>query len=518
MMLARLGRAISVLLLGASYAPAAPALVPDRPIESGLGRIEALQFSFDGRMIAAVGSGGLGIWDSQSGALIKRDAQTGALSQIAFNRTSTSVAFAGTDGRVSLMDLRTGARTDVARHAKTVTALAFNADGSAGASGDAEGNVQLWSPERGAIGALRDGTSKSPILFLGFSGSTTLLSLTREMNIVTWDTAGQRVSRRSSLQSSVVGRAITAASATMDEASGKLLVSAQLTAEPRGGALAGRNNLANPGDLRRDNVVMSYDTASGLSADPVITGDFRPDYIAASKGACYAVFTSLFRDQPRVHIWGLIEKGDDLLRVDLAQRASAIAMDPEARSLAIGLATGRVATWRTSGISFADCAQYTSLKGKPAQNAGPNISATSDSTPLLSAVSGERLAVLRFEATGLDPGLGEAVSEMIAGQLSNTPGLTVVERAAIDRLVKELEIQRSGLTTADAVRIGKGLNARRVLLGSVRRFGEDTYVLIARVVDVETQQVQGSREVTCERCREQNLPAAVEALKRLLVR
>ena len=139
-----------------------------------------------------------------------------------------------------------------------------------------------------------------------------------------------------------------------------------------------------------------------------------------------------------------------------------------------------------------------------------------ETRPLIKGGAGYRIAVLRFEATGLDAGLGDAVSEMIAGQLSNNPMVTVIERGVIDAILKELAVQRSGLTTADAVRIGKGLNARKVLVGGVRRFGESTYVISARVVDVESQQLEGSREVRCETCQEQDLPRAVEALRRTI--
>jgi len=144
--------------------------------------------------------------------------------------------------------------------------------------------------------------------------------------------------------------------------------------------------------------------------------------------------------------------------------------------------------------------------------------AGADAEPLILSSSATRLAVMRFESTGVDPTLGDAVAEMVAGQLSNNRNVTVIERAAIESVLRELEIQRSGLTTADAVRIGRGLNARKVLLGSIRRFGEETFVILARLVDVETQQLEGSREVTCQQCREQDLPMAVEALRRLLVR
>ena len=126
--------------------------------------------------------------------------------------------------------------------------------------------------------------------------------------------------------------------------------------------------------------------------------------------------------------------------------------------------------------------------------------------------------MLQFDTTGVDAALGYGISEMVAGELSNRPGLVVIERSAIESILRELQVQRSGLTTADAVRIGRGLNARKVLIGSVRRFGDDTYIILVRSVDVETQQVQGSREIVCERCKENDLPRAVSALRRIIVR
>jgi curli biogenesis system outer membrane secretion channel CsgG len=127
------------------------------------------------------------------------------------------------------------------------------------------------------------------------------------------------------------------------------------------------------------------------------------------------------------------------------------------------------------------------------------------------------VAVLRFETSGLDATLGDAVAEMIAGELANSPQVKVIERSAIDKILKEMEIQRSGLTEADAVKIGRGLNAKAVLLGGVRRFGASTFLVNTRAVDVETQRVLGSREVTCESCTESDLPRAINALRKTIV-
>ena len=69
--------------------------------------------------------------------------------------------------------------------------------------------------------------------------------------------------------------------------------------------------------------------------------------------------------------------------------------------------------------------------------------------------------------------------------------------------------QERGITEADGLQIGRMLNARYVLLGSVGTLGS-TYTLAARLLDVETGGVVGGRQVVCEECRvEEVVDAAV---------
>jgi hypothetical protein len=501
-------------------AATAPAVVVDRTIDSGITKATDLTLSADARLVAVGGSNGYGIWDAQSGSSIRRDPAAGTVTRLAFSPQGTLIAVGGSDGRVGVIDLRSGDRKEVAKHGKAVRSVAFGPGGSLGASGDAEGTILLWDSAGALAGTLKDAAHRAPVIFLGFAGANSLVSLDDEMNVVTWDVNGKRASRHGELQSGVVGRTIVPASAGLDPAGEKLLVGGQLVSQPRGGVLAGRNNLANPGDLRRDNVLIGYAVGTGTSADPIVTGDFKPETVAVSPGGCYALFTSFFRDQPTLHVWGLIEKGDDLLRTDIAHHAVAFAADPAGRAAAAITDTGQVLTWRLSGLTAGDCDAYTHAHAaQAAPPAGePKISLGDAAGPLLQSGNGARIAVLRFDAAGLNADLGASVSDMVAGQLSNTPGIVVIERSAIDAILKEFEIQRSGLTNADAVKIGKGLNAKTVMLGRLSKFGDDTFVITIRAVNVETQQLEGSREVTCERCKESNLPAAVAALKRVLVK
>lgn len=497
-------------------APAPPAVFPGVDIDAGLGRLNDVAFSSDGRLLAAAGARGYGVWDAQTGTAIKSAAGRGTVLRVVFGGQGSLVALGGDDGRVSIVDLRSGASRDAAKHAKAVTSLAFAPDGRTGASGDRDGTINLWDAERGPIAPLRDGGHKQDILSLAFSATNTLLSLSRDLRIVTWDIPGKRAVRRGTLQSEVSGRSVDPNAAAVDPAGTKLVLGGQLVAEQRGGVLTSRAGPARPDDLARDNVLIPYAADTGIAGDAIKTSDFTAEHVAVSPKGCFAVFTSQYRNQPRLHVWGLIERGDDLLRTDLQGRAAAVAIEPGGSLVAVASEQGRLRTWKMSGATAGDCDAFITGK-RPVTTAGPTITLGSETQPLIKGGSGYRIAVLRFDATGVDTGVGDAVGEMVSGELSNNRQITVIERAAINSVLKEMEIQRSGLTAADAVKIGRGLNARKVLFGSVRRFGESTYVITARVVDVETQQVEGSREVTCESCREQDLPRAVAALRRTIV-
>jgi WD40 repeat protein len=493
-------------------------LVADRTFAAGVGRINDVAFSSDGRLLAVVGvNGGVAIWDTQTGTAIRQVPGRGEpTTRVAFGATGNSVAIGSERGGVSLIDLRSGQGREVAHHSKAVTSLALSPDAAVGASGDASGDLFVW-PAMGSGSAepLREDTKHDAIVFLAFTTPTTLVSITKDLRIVTWDVSKKRSLRRGTVQLESVGREAAFSSAGIDGTATQLVVASQYISAPRGGVLA--NGPASPGDLKRTNVLIPYGLESGIAADPVALGDYLAEHVGLSPGACYAVMSSNYRDQGRLHVWSLVRQGQDVARVDLPARPVAATIDPTGLYAAAALPNGDVRTFRLSGATAADCTRLRQSQQVAANGATPRIVTGSTATPLFTAGTGFKVAVLRFDTGGVDAYLGDGLSQMIAGQLANSPSVVVVERADVEAIVKEMQLQRSGLTAADAVRIGRGLNTQKVLLGSVTRFGDTTYVLQARVVDVETQQVQGSREVTCESCKEQDLPRAIDALRRLIV-
>jgi hypothetical protein len=516
------GGAIALLVAAVSVAEAQapPSLFADRTISAGVGRIADLAFSPDGRLVAVVGaSGSVAVWDVQAGSPIRQANPSGpATVRVAFGPQGNFVALADERGTVSTLDLRSGQTTAVAKHTKNVTSLAIAPDGSIGASGDANGDLLLW-PTSGAGGAgekLRDDTRRDPIVFLGFSSPSTLAAVTQDLRIVVWDVSKKRTLRRGTVQLEALGREAEFSAAGVDPGATQLALASQYIAAQRGGVIGG-SGFARPEDIKRTNVIVPYALESGIAGDPIQLGDFLAERLSMSPGSCWAVFSSNYRNQARMHVWSMVKQGQDLLRIELPARPTAVQLDPAGRTLAVGFPTGEVRTWRASGTTASDCATLRAQGPSKSDRPGPSVEAGTDATPLFAQGTGLKIAVLRFEAGGVEAFLGDAVGGMISGDLANSPSVVVIERAAIDNIVKEMQLQKSGLTASDAAKIGRGLNAQKVVLGSVTRFGETTYVIQARVVDVETQQVQGARQVTCRNCGEGDLPTAVSALRRLIV-
>ena len=93
--------------------------------------------------------------------------------------------------------------------------------------------------------------------------------------------------------------------------------------------------------------------------------------------------------------------------------------------------------------------------------------------------------------------IGFQIADFITNALNAYPGLTVIERIAVDKILQEQELQLSGLTTSEgAVKIGKLANVTQIIVGSyiVSKNGELT--ITARIIDVSTGEVLGSASVT----------------------
>ena len=95
------------------------------------------------------------------------------------------------------------------------------------------------------------------------------------------------------------------------------------------------------------------------------------------------------------------------------------------------------------------------------------------------------IAIMDFQAQDVPRAEAVKISELIRNEMVNSGRYLVLERAQVGKILKEQGFQMTGCTDVTcAVQVGKLLSARKILVGTVMKFGENVAVT-GRVVDVE---------------------------------
>lgn len=107
------------------------------------------------------------------------------------------------------------------------------------------------------------------------------------------------------------------------------------------------------------------------------------------------------------------------------------------------------------------------------------------------------VAVMPFrDLSGGRGAVGEAIRETVTADLKDVGGVRVIERAGIDKVLSEQNLQatRAELDPLSTVKVGKLLGATLIVTGAYQR-AASTVRLTARFVSVETGEVVGSAKV-----------------------
>lgn len=115
-------------------------------------------------------------------------------------------------------------------------------------------------------------------------------------------------------------------------------------------------------------------------------------------------------------------------------------------------------------------------------------------------ISGKEVicAVFEFEDSVENEKYGNAVSGIMMANLTKTDNIKIVERSRIQKAVKELELQTSGLSdSGTAKEVGKFLNADVLIFGNVSKIKEKYHIVI-HVVDVKLGQVVLSKDLVTD--------------------
>jgi TolB-like protein len=112
--------------------------------------------------------------------------------------------------------------------------------------------------------------------------------------------------------------------------------------------------------------------------------------------------------------------------------------------------------------------------------------------PTTAPAEGLTVAVLDFAASSPgEPNLGPQISEALTALLSGTPGIRLVDRSTIARVLAEQELNLSGIVdTEQAVKVGKLVGARILVVGKAFPMGEKMFIT-AKLIGTETSLVDG---------------------------
>jgi len=107
------------------------------------------------------------------------------------------------------------------------------------------------------------------------------------------------------------------------------------------------------------------------------------------------------------------------------------------------------------------------------------------SIPVIRSGSASLIAVIDFKADGVSYQEARKVSEWLRTELINTGQFQVIERSAMDAILKEQAFSMTGCTdTSCAVQMGRLLSARKMLVGSVEVWKNKVFIN-GRIIDVE---------------------------------
>jgi len=110
-----------------------------------------------------------------------------------------------------------------------------------------------------------------------------------------------------------------------------------------------------------------------------------------------------------------------------------------------------------------------------------------------------QVAVMNFDATGMEVSAGVALTDRFRTELMNTGRFDVMERSRMDEILKEQGFQQTGACNSDAcvVQAGRILGVTHMIAGSVGKVGR-IYTVSARIVDIETGRITLSKTEDCD--------------------
>jgi hypothetical protein len=379
------------------------------------------------------------------------------------------------------------------------TPIAITAAGGLAASPGPDQTVLLLDPHAGANQKTLKLATKKPVQWLAFRPDGARLHvLTSDRFWIEFDTASGRILRKTEEPDSAIH------SAALNSAGTLLALGTAFTAMAKGSVMRD----AHPSHFHRESRIRIYDVAQGQLVKQIDTLPGEPIAMAFSPDSR---FLAVIRRRVRASMLAVYDaqRGTEIASAPASETTAAVAFDEEGKHLAWSAPNDQMAVAEIRGV----------FRGVESGDlAGVRVRMTSrDNTPLIAPASPTVIAILNLDPIGVPAPIALTLSEMLRNRISGTQNIALVERERMERLLKEQDFQLTERASAvDAIRLGRILNAKKAVFGSVSQLGA-SYLISVSLVDVETARTDGIREVLCQRCTVDDLADVVAILTPALV-
>jgi WD40 repeat protein len=465
----------------------------------------SLAFSADGRLLAlGAKDGRIRILDAESGTEVQhfRPASSRVVG-LGFQPSGSRLFVAAEDRYIGLLDLISSSVVREVRTERKIAHMDVSADGRLLVWGGEDGTVEVLTETLQGQQSLRaPGFYRKDVRFVAFGlGDREVVATAQDGNIAYWALGTADPVRSETLtRQEVVALARDPSGTVLAMGIKALSVVRARTMNAGGSMMAQAAHSIRILDWERGRTIRDITDLP----DDIQTLAWAPNRTVVLAGLRDGTLGAYSVEEGR--LISTLHEGDEFL-------ASAFSPDGRWIAATFGNRNGRI--WRASGAEAVarpqQVYQADEFLGRP------KFEFTSASDPLISRTEEYSVAVLGLANLGVEESVAGTVSELLTSRIANYSNLIPIERGAIDGVLAELRFQNTGVTSArDAAQIGQMLNAGVVILGSLNQLGTTTVISI-RLVETESARIMGARELVCNDCQLEDLPAAIGVLAESLV-
>ncbi|MFH1942083.1 MAG: WD40 repeat domain-containing protein [bacterium] len=508
--------AIIFLFLGTQAIFAQFNLYLDSQIPVSADRVSRIQMSKDGRFLALGGSNGrVTIWDIGAKRMLHElKGHYGEIGGLIFDSKQRNLITGGSDGKILVWDLYSGQlQQTIKDFGSSVLSIVLSPDDRMLAAAGKKSDIYLWEFPIGTLkGKLRG--HKKNVMGVAFNvNGDQILSVSEDRQMIVWNVNTLELIRKTSIEARTMqGSGIDIKSAAYSFDSQFAGVGIQEYVLAKGGnRMIFKYNMS------------FYDWKTGAEIETLEDNRKDVDFFVISPDKNYAITDNSTLRKNEISFWN-IQKGVVEQNYPIDGKISAIGICEDGKWLAVGYqdpsnaSRSIVNVWQVSGIEgFQRFATGQTVRSSGASGFGASIRVTTPEEPLIQFGQRKRMAVMYFDSPGQSEDIGKTTSYLLEAKLGNSPLVELVERNQIQKVLNELSYQQTGLTASNAAEVGKHLNAEYMLMGSLNKLG-NLLIITSKLVNVETAQIEGTREVQCSNATIENISDMVAVLAPTIVK